>query len=443
MATSPLDAYVSTVHAWLLAGKSNQEIVDLFSEIFSLKTTEASIRRLVDRNESLKEAYEDRNLRASIEQEAEAPGVKHVDEETIDVILPQQTKWEDISQLTVEKVMERHQLDPEMWEAGEVLPNTWQGQRKGGEIINYYQFKLRFKKRVPISILLPATPEWTTFYTPKAPDPLAPVVTVIETDPQNPFIIEELDYLATQFIAWLQPDRHVVGGDLMNLGYIGRHRDNPKWDDTVNHAKQTSFDYLHRRREAAPDMEMWLIPGNHDDRIRNEQLERNERMYGVTQAHYPDEPEGPRVYSLSHLLRLQDLEVNYREPDGTYEFEWVEITPLLAVRHGHKLNQSKTAPINTAMDLGHSVVLGHSHSQSAVAKTVWNKISNKWSVRWAIEAGCECEIEEGLGFNKAGAPDWQPGFVTVTSFPNGQFTFDFAHYTQDGQLFWRDQVWSA
>lgn len=440
MAGSVLDAYVSTVRLWLIEGKSNQEIVDLFEEVFDLKTTETSVRRLVERNESLQGVYEERNLRSAMKQEEEAPGIKFTSEDAAEVTLPMQGEWEAVSQLTIDKVMARHQLDPEIWEAERVLPNVWQGQRKGGEIINYYQFKLFFKKKTPLHIILPADPEFTTFYTPKAPRPDDIVVTVIETDQQCPFLIPELDELAVNFINWLQPDRHVVGGDIMNLGFVGRHRDNPAWDDSVNEAKQSAFDYLYRRREAAPEMEMWLIPGNHDDRIRNEQLERNERLYGITRAQYPGRPEEKPVYSLSHLLWLPELGVNYHEPKGTYEFEFVEITPLLAVRHGHKISQG--APIKTANELGHSVVLGHTHSQSAQAQTIWNKIANKWHVRWAIEAGCECEIEEGLGFNKAGAPDWQPGFVTVTAFPDGRFTFDFAQYTQDGRLFWRDRSWS-
>ena len=442
MASSILDQHVSVIRFWLVEGKTNPEIIVLLKDAFGIDTTEASIRRLVERNESLQGVYEDRNLKNSIKQEAEAPGVKFTgDGSTAEVTEPFSETWEEISQLTIDRVMARHQLDPEVWEAERALPNVWQGQRKGGEIVNYYQFKLYFKKRVPISAVLPADPEWTTFYTPKSPDPTAPVVTVIETDPQLPFIIPELDELATRFISWLKPDRHVLGGDLMNLGYIGRHRDNPRWDDTAQEAIQSGFDYLYNRRNACESMEMWLIPGNHDYRIRNEQLERNERLYGITQAHYPDETPGDRVYSLGHLLRLDSLGVNYREPVGTYEFEFVEITPQLAVRHGHLL--SKGGTIRTANNLGHSVVLGHSHSQSAVAETIWNKISNDWFVRWAIEAGCECQVEEGLGFNKAGAPNWQPGFVTVTAFPDGRFTFDFAQYTQDGRLFWRDRCFSV
>jgi hypothetical protein len=440
VATSPLDAYIGVIYSLLRVNKTNEEIVVELAGL-GVDTSEASIRRCIRRNESLQEAAEVRRVTNEVEEAADPAKFKTISDDEVEITLPpEDPDRPSTAKLTVEDVMRRHKLDPEDWEAFDVLPNEWEGQRAGGTKITFNQFKFRLRRRVPLRVLLPAIePLSRTFKRPLATKEARPVVTVVETDPQNPFLLGELNELAITFIEYLQPDRHVLGGDLMNLGYIGRHRDNPKWDDTVQNALQTSFDYLYHRRSVAPDMEMYLIPGNHDDRIRNEQLERNERLYGVTQAHYPDEIQGNRVYSLAHLLRLDELGVTYHEPEGTYEFEYVELTPLLAVRHGHKLNASKTAPINTAMDLGHSVVLGHSHSQSAVAKTVWNKISGVWEVRWGVEAGCECEIAEGLGFNKAGAPDWQPGFVTVTSFPNGKFTFDFATYHQDGALYWRDQ----
>ena len=443
MASSPLDSHVGAIRLWLLAGKNNNEIVALLKEAFEVETSEASVRRCIDRNESLQEAAEDRNRENDLKQQAEAPGIREKQDGSVEITLPAFGEWEDVKQLDIDAVMARHKLDPEVWEADRPLANVWQGQRKGGEIINYYQWKLSFRRKVPVVALLPATePLERKFKSAKINKNGQPVVTMIETDPLHPFIIPELNELALQFIHEVRPDRHIVGGDLMNLGYISRHRDNPKWDDTVNEAKQSAFEWLYDRRVANEDMEMHLIPGNHDDRIRNEQLERNERLYGLTQAHYPGEEEGPNVYSLSHLLRLPELGITYSEPEGTYEFEYVEITPLIAVRHGHKLSQAKTGPINTAMDLGHSVVLGHSHNQSAMARTVWNKLRGTWEVRWGIEAGCECEIEEGLGFNKAGAPDWQPGFVTVTAFPDDRFTFDFAMYTQDQKLYWRDKVFS-
>lgn len=440
MASSPLDAYIGVIYSLLTEDKTNEEIVAALKEQ-GVETSETSIRRCIRRNESLQEAYEARELRR-IEQQAaqsgaEPEGTSETEDEATFTSFVTTNKA-----LTEEDMIRIYQIDMERWEVERLKVNSWPGPIGDGQVTRYYQTTLSLKKKVPISILLPAYEPLTTPWARKmVSDTDGTIVTVVETDPHCPFVLPELNELAIKFNQWLQPDRWICGGDIMNLGFIGRHRDNPKWDDSVNEAKQSAFEYLYYRRQAMPDTEMWLIPGNHDDRIRNEQLERNERLYGVTQAHYPGEEEGPRVYSLSHLLRLPELGINYSEPDGTYEFEFVEITPYLAVRHGHKLPANHQGPIQTAMELGHSVVVGHSHSQSAISKTVWNKIKGTHEIRWGIEAGGLGRYEDGGGFNKAGAPDWQPGFVTITSWPNGRFTFDFASYL-NGSLYWRDQCFS-
>lgn len=442
MATSPLDAFIGVIYNLLGQDKTNDEIVAVLSEYHGIETSEASVRRCIKRNESLREAAEARELRR-IEQQAAQSGAEPEGSSETEDELTFTSFVVTNKALTEEDMIRIYKIDMERWEVERLKVNSWPGPIGDGQVTRYFQTTLSLKKRVPIKILLPAyEPLQKTFR--KAELDLSkagPIVTVVETDAHCPFVLPELNELAIQFNQWLQPDRWVCGGDIMNLGYISRHRDNPKWDDNVNEAKQSAFEYLYYRRQVMPNTEMWLLPGNHDDRIRNEQLERNERLYGVTQAHYPDEPEGPRVYSLAHLLRLDELGINYSEPEGTYEFEYVELTPYLAVRHGHKLPANHQGPIQTAMELGHSVVLGHSHSQSAISKTVWNKITGEHEIRWGIECGGMGIYEDGGGFNKAGAPDWQPGFVTVTSWPNGRFTFDFASYI-DGSLYWRDKCFT-
>lgn len=443
MATSALDQYVQQIRAWLYEFKTNEQIVTELAKL-GVKTTESSIRRCIDRNAAeLQEAAEIRTARNSIEQEAERPGYSY-DEDQYEVTEPVKTlgdkdKWEDVSRLTIARVMARHALDPEVWECDRANPNVWQGQRKGGEIVNFYQFKLYFKKRVPISAVFPAyvPPKISV---PKKPNRAIADTGIIVTDHQAPHINEVLHELTLRWIAYNQPTFGVIGGDLQDHGYIGRHRDDPAWDTTAQECIDSAFKVIWDYRNADEDTAWSLIKGNHDDRIRNEQLERNERLYGIRAAQWPGEEPEEYVYSLNHLLHLKDLGVEYVEPQGTYEFQQVPVTDLLSVRHGHKV--VKGGAMKTANELGHSVVLGHTHRQSVTRQTLWNSITGKWNVVTAIEAGCMCQIEGGLGFANAGCPDWQPGFATVTRFPDGQFTFDLATFEQNGILRWRDQVYS-
>lgn len=444
MASSPLDSYVQQIRAWLYEYKTNAEIIAELKKL-GVKTTEASIRRLVGRfPKELAEAAELRNAKVRLEQEAEAPGYDTNGEDEFNVTEPIGTfkkgeTLEDVSKLTIQRVMERHSLDPEVWECERVMPNVWQGNAGEGRIINFYQFKLHFKKKVPISVIFPAT-VGPTIKRPKKPDTTKVELGIIVTDHQAPHINEELHELTLRFIAANNPAFGVIGGDLQDHGYIGRHRDDPAWDTTAQECIDSAFKIIWDYRNADEDTAWSLIKGNHDDRIRNEQLERNERLYGIRAAQWPGEEPEEYVYSLNHLLHLKDLGVEYVEPLGTYEFQQVPITDLIAVRHGHKVVAN--GALKTAVELGHSVVLGHTHRQSITRKTIWNSIRGTWDVITAIEAGCMCQIEGGLGFATGGAPDWQPGFATVTRFPNGRFSFDLATFEQAGVLRWRDQVYT-
>lgn len=446
-----MDDFQGEVEGWLREYKTNQEIADLLEAEFDYPTTETSVRRLIKRFPILGALAEIRRVTNEVKAMADPYQVKYITEDEVEVTLPPEDatdytefKEGDIGRnkptrlLTVEDVMARHKLNAEEWEAFDVLPNQWEGQVKGGFKITYNQFKFRLKRKVPVSVVFPAY-VGPKIAAPKKPTHDKPELGVIITDHQAPHVNEELHELILRWINFNTPVFGVIGGDLQDHGYIGRHRDDPAWDTTAQECIDSAFDIIWDYRNADEDTEWSLIKGNHDDRIRNEQLERNERLYGIRAAQWPgDEPE-EYVYSLNHLLHLKDLNVNYVEPKGTYEFEQIPITDILAVRHGHKV--VKGGAMKTANELGHSVILGHTHRQSVTRQTIWNSITGRWNVVTAIEAGCACKIEGGLGFANAGCPDWQPGFATVTRFPDGNFSFDLATFEQAGILRWRDQVY--
>ncbi len=440
MATSSLAGYGEQIKSWLEAGRTNTEIAELFKSRFNIETSEASVRRAIKANPGLQSAVTERNFRNAVTQEAEIPGLRVKNDSEVEVNSPVVGEWEDVSHLSEEKVRERHDLSVDEWDCTFAQPNTWQGMKKGGEIINYYQFKLTFKKRVPIELLMP----WTPAPIPERPakrDFDRPKLVVVVTDHQAPHQHEELHALFLQWLEVNDPDTGVIGGDLLDLGYIGRHRDDPAWDATgqqcIDAAGGILWDYVH-----ASSTKWTLLKGNHDDRLRNEQLERNERLYGIKPYQYPgDSPQEP-TYSLNHLLKLPALGINYVEPEGTYEFEQVVIGPEVVVRHGHKTAAGNKNSLNTANQIGHSVVTGHTHRQSLNGETKWDSINNRWWTIWGIEAGCMCKIEGGLGYATAGVPNWQLGFATVSVWADGTFTTDLAKYEQDGTLIWRDQRYS-
>ncbi|MDE2104782.1 MAG: metallophosphoesterase, partial [Patescibacteria group bacterium] len=410
-----------------------------------------AVRGLIHRNKELYDTWlaskEKRRAMRILEGQAEASGVTLVNE---DIIIITGEPGKRVDELQIDDILERRGLKPDEWQVKQVLDNQWEanaGRDKATGLptkLTLFQYKIWLNRKMPLEIVYPAVvgPELPP---PAEPDHYAddsewPLLTVVVTDPQNPFRDDQLHQLFLRWLAHNKPAHGVIGGDILDNGYISQHRDDPAWHRTVQDCIQASFNMLYDYRQASLITKWFLIKGNHDDRIRNEQLERNERLYGVTAAEWPGEEPEEWVYSLNHLLHLKRLGVEYVEPKGTYEFQQVPLSPIIAVRHGHMT--SKDASIKTAEQLGHSLVLGHTHRQSVIRKTRWNTIKREWSVLTAIEAGCMCQTEGGLGYANGGAPDWQPGFATVTTWPDGGFSFDLATYEHSGVLRWRDQVYS-
>lgn len=443
---SPLNNHTSTILKWIKDGHTVAEIVKLCATELGIGTQESAVRNLFKRDFKLREAWEQARLYRKAERvvngEAEAAGVTRVNE---DIIIITGEPGKRVDELQIEDILKRRGMEPNEWQVKQVLDNQWEANAgRDPETllpvkITLFQYKIWMTRKVPLEIVYPAV-VGPKIAAPKKPDASKPQLTVVVTDPQNPFRYEELHQLFLRWLAHNKPDRGIVGGDLLDNGYISQHRDDPAWHRTVQQCIQASFDSLYDYRNASEDTAWSVIKGNHDDRIRNEQLERNERLYGVTAAQWPGEEPEEWVYSLNHLLHLKRLGIEYVEPQGTYEHQQVPITDLVAVRHGHMTG--KDASIKTAEALGHSIILGHTHRQSILRKTRWNTIARTWHVITAIEAGCMCQIEGGLGYASGGAPDWQPGFATIVSWPDGGYSFDLACFEQPGVLRYRDQVYS-
>jgi hypothetical protein len=160
-------------------------------------------------------------------------------------------------------------------------------------------------------------------------------------------------------------------------------------------------------------------------------------MYGIKRAEIEGQDE-PSVHSIAHLLRLDELGVEFLEPHGSYEHSQVNLSPYLAARHGWLARKgSGASALATLQHLGYSIVVGHTHRQSLVHKTT-HDINGELTTLAACETGCMCQIKDGLGY--AVSPDWQAGFATATIWPNGRFKIDLATYV-NGELLWRDKVY--
>lgn len=400
--TSPLDPYRSLIEEGLAKGQSYAEIINQLP----IPTSDRSIRRAVKR--------------WGIERtpvSAEKPGMTIKDDEA------QITGKASTEFNTPEDLMVERGLDPEDWEVVSLTVNEWDGTN--GALMR--QLKVHLRKKVQIALLAPARIDGPVYKAkPKKVKKGEPITFVLVGDQQAPYHNKHLHEVFCDFLDTVQPHRGILIGDTADFPDISRHPDNPEKDVSVQECIDSSYLILKDYREASVSTRWQKLAGNHDERIRRAQVDKLPRSYGVRRAQIPGEPPEHPVLDLEHLLRLDELGIDYIRPQGDYEHEQVNLSPYLAARHGWIARKgSGASALATVEHLGYSVIVGHTHRQSLVHKTR-HDINGDLTVLAACETGCMCRIEDGLGY--AVAPDWQNGFAVANVWPDGTFKIDLATY---------------
>jgi hypothetical protein len=335
-------------------------------------------------------------------------------------------------------------LNPEEWSILGATVNEWDGPQAGGSVITYHQAKLNLRRKRPELEILPARSDgWVA--PPRVEPAYGSQLIVVAGDHQAPFHDKKLHGLFCSFLEENDPDRIVILGDTVDYPNISRHRLDPENVATVNECTQSGYDLLRDIRTSALHAEIDLLAGNHDQqRLRDILIDKAPQLYDIKRAD-TEETQDEKVLIFPYLVRLDELGINYVDPEGPYDLAQINLTPKLAVRHGWIARQgSGNSALATLEHLGYSVIIGHSHRQSLVYHTK-HDIDGEPSTLTAAEAGCMCRINqtpiEGRKWpNYTVAPDWVNGFCTVTTHPNGYFRIDHATYV-NGALLWRDEIY--
>ena len=332
-------------------------------------------------------------------------------------------EWGDIRSL-----IEARGLSPEDFIITRVRVNEWADQRQ-----------LRVDLEPVSSIVVPArTDGW------KAPKPRPGKsrdgeLVVFLSDQHCPFIDEDLHQLVCQWLRDEKPARIYLLGDLLDFDSISRWQPNPEHTSSVQSCVDSAYSVLRAYREAAPDAEMMLLAGNHEDRLRNSIIKHLGALYGLRQA-----DDGAEVFSLEHLLRLDELHIQFVKSEaGSYDHASIRCTDELQAIHGWISRKGSGA--SAAATLEHmrvSTVCGHHHRAGLHFKTEWT-IDNEPRTLVAAETPTLAQITDGL--SHAPRPDWQQGFTTATCFDDGLFGIDLAIYVKDkkqgGTVMWRGKRW--
>lgn len=337
---------------------------------------------------------------------------------------------------TPEEAIRARGLDPAEWEVRDMIVNEWEALGQDSQIVTMRQLKLFLSRRAPIKFVFPAVE--TTYRAPqkwRQPASGSELV-VFVGDQQAPYQDAKLHDLFRQWLARNRPHRGVLIGDTVDFPSISRHKDNPEWHVSVQECINAGYLVLRDYVRASEGTRWQKLMGNHDERIRNELLNRAERLYKVRPADVPGEAPEEDALSLRRLLHLDALGIELIQPKGNYTHAQIQITPQLVARHGWLTGRN--AADASLKSLSHSLIVGHTHKQSKSFRTSYDA-EGRAAVQEAVETGCMCRIEEGLGY--AVDPNWVNGFATASVWPDGRFVVDLAKYV-DGVLYWRKQRYS-
>lgn len=419
---SPLDGnneIFNEIEYGLTFGRSYEEIAHQVMARFGIVTSSDSIRRYVRRN----------NLQSRLQSKDTHKGVE-VDGDTATVVGPKTAALlHDPSELIRERG-----LNPEEWEIERVKINEWDSPT--GETLK--QLTVHLTRVKPVNMIFPAR-EPGKYKAPKLESKKnsdEPSLVVLVGDQQAPYHDPKLHSLFLQWLSVNKPDRGVLIGDTIDLPDISRHPDNPEWGATTQECIDAAYLLLREYVQSSEETRWTKLAGNHDERLRRAVIDRLSDLYGLRRAAVPGLPQSPAILDVAHLLRLDELGIDYVLPNGGYNNAHIQLSPYLAARHGWiATKNSGSSAMKTLEHLGYSVVVGHCHRQSLVFKTK-HDLDGTVQTLVGAEIGCMCKIDDGLGY--AVAPDWQAGFATAVIFPSGKFHLELATFV-NGALYYRDQ----
>lgn len=233
-------------------------------------------------------------------------------------------------------------------------------------------------------------------------------------------------------------------GDFLDLQQQSRFVQEAAFALTTQPAIDRGHRFLAQARAAAPDAKLVLLEGNHDRRMQTFITNNAAAAFGLRRANLP---ESWPVMSLPHVLRLDELGVEYIDawPAG----EWWINDNVRAI-HGNKVRSNgSTANAIVRENSAITTIMGHGHRLEAHYRTTHARSGPIRSA--AIMAGCLCRVDGAVpSVNSStgidGRPatmweDWQQGLVVV------HHTDDRQHITMhqivDGEAVVNGQVFRA
>jgi hypothetical protein len=212
---------------------------------------------------------------------------------------------------------------------------------------------------------------------------------VFITDTHDPFRDERAHDLTLQILSDLQPDAITLGSDGLDCYKLSAYDKNPRRRETLQDEIDIWIANTKEIKQAAPNADLFWIPGNHEDRLRR-LIWQNPGLYGL------------RALKWDNLLEFEQLGIKRCRRD-----ERVIAGGRLVIKHGktsrkHSTRSGWAELNNEAFSI--TTLTGHCHRIG-----VTYKMTRRGLVA-AFECGCLCSLDPEYTVS----PDWQQGITIVT-----------------------------
>lgn len=322
--------------------------------------------------------------------------------------------------VTPDQLLEKHGLDPEDWIVTSVRVSEW-----GKEDEPMFQLRVNATRRDGLVVIPTFGDDFEPWEYGQVEEYQQRSVALIP-DLHAPFHDERALRAVCDLLAVERPAQVIFLGDVADNSMLSKHRTHRRFGALLNETNDAVVQNFRRVREAVPDAQIVLLPGNHDDRVLYYAQDMAPEFEALRPGKLTDDEETPpSSIGFRQLWRLDELGIEVIDED--WKLAQFGITPELSARHGYLTGNNSERKLLEKH--GRSQVHGHDHRGSLVYRTKHDPLD----IRVAMSCGTLCEIKpDGLGYEPD--PDWTPGMGWCQVWDDGLFQLSFLPYVKNKLL---------